>query len=145
MQNNEEKQLWFDKKRYLGIPISFTKYYIENNRLYIKKGFLKTETDEVLLYRILDIKSSQKFSQKIFGVGTVSIYSADQSNRVLNLTNVKNPDKVHRYLSDLVEKERQEKGVTGREIIGAGGVSMNHISEHDEACDGDCVSFNDFE
>jgi hypothetical protein len=147
MKNNDgsDTKLWSDKKRIFGLPISFTNYFLENNRLYLKKGLLKTETNEVLLYRILDIKSSQNFSQKIFGVGTVSIYSADQSNRILNLINIKNPNKVHRYLSDLVEKERQEKGIAGREIIGTGGVSMNYINEHEDVCDGDCVSFNDFE
>lgn len=145
MENSKNsKRLWEDKKRYFGLPISFTQYYVENDRLYLKKGFLSTEVNEVLLYRILDVKSSRKLGQKIFGVGTVSIYSADQSNRVITLDNVKDSDKVHKFLSDLVEKERRERGIAGREIIGTAGISMGHIGEHDDVCDGECVSFEDF-
>jgi hypothetical protein len=53
---------WKDRKRFFGIPCTFTKYSIENDRLYVKTGLLKTEMNEILLYRILDIKSTQKLS-----------------------------------------------------------------------------------
>ena len=48
----EEEILWADTKRWLGLPWTFTKYRADHDRLYRKDGFLKTETDETLLYRI---------------------------------------------------------------------------------------------
>lgn len=122
---------WKDRKRFLGIPCTFTKYSIENDRLYIKTGLLKTEMDEVLLYRILDIKSSQKLFQKIFGVGNIILYSADQSNRTLELKNIKHPTKTHRLISSLVEDERTNRKIIGREIAGAANFDMDHM-------DGEC-------
>ena len=109
----EDEILWADTKRWLGLPWTFTKYQVDNDRLYCKKGFLKTETDETLLYRILDIKSSQTLGQKLFGVGTVTLFCSDKSNGVLPLENIKKPEQVRRFLSDLVEKKRTETGVKG--------------------------------
>lgn len=111
-------KIWSDTKRICGLPISFTKYSLENDRLYVKKGLLNTSTDEILLYRILDVKSTQTFSQKIFGVGTVSIHCADKTNKVLMLYNIKNHEEVHRNISDVVEKERLERGLIGNEMLG---------------------------
>lgn len=130
----EDEILWADTKRWLGLPWTFTKYYVDNDRLYCKKGFLKTETDETLLYRILDIKSSQTLGQKVFGVGTVTLYCSDKSNGLLPLENIKKPDQVRRFLSDLVEKKRTETGVKGREIYGSG----NPVPHPDLDGDGDC-------
>lgn len=128
---------WKDRKRFLGIPCTFTKYTIENDRLYINTGLLKTEMNEVLLYRILDIKSSQKLFQKIFRVGNITLYCADQNNRTLELKNIKHPVQTHRLISSLVEDERRERNVIGREIAGAASFDMDHMdgycnTGHDE-------------
>lgn len=134
--------LWNDKKRILGLPISFTKYSLDEDRLYIQTGLMKTEINEILLYRILDIKSSRSIGQKIFGVGTITLICADQNNRELELKNVKNPIKLHKFLSEIIENERKEKGIVGREIFGAGSVNMSCL-EHD-CNDMPSVTFEDF-
>lgn len=128
----EEEILWKDRKRFLGIPCTFTKYSISDDRLYLKTGFFKSETNEILLYRILDIKTKRTLGQKLFGVGTVTLYSADQSNRTLDLVNIKHPEKLHKYLSKLIEKERIERGIAGREITGSASRDMDHV---DGCCD----------
>lgn len=120
----QNKVLWHDRKRILGMPISFTKYEVDDSRLTMRKGLFKTETDELLLYRVLDIKMVRTFGQKIFGVGSLSLYCADQSNRILELKNIKKTDAVRKFLSRLVEQERKAKGVTGREIYGTTNISV---------------------
>ena len=47
--------IWEDRKHFMWFPWSFTKYYIENERLMIEAGLLKTTLDETLLYRIVDV------------------------------------------------------------------------------------------
>ena len=118
--------LWKDRKRILGMPISFTKYEVSQDRLVMHKGLFTTVTDELLLYRILDIKLTRTFGQKLFGVGTVTLYSADQSHHTLELKSIKKPDAVRRFLSKIVEQERSEKGIIGREILGSAAVGMQH-------------------
>lgn len=114
--------LWKDRKRILGMPISFTRYEITNDRFITHKGFFHTETDEILLYRILDIKLSRSLGQKIFGVGTITLYSADQSHATIQIESIKKPDALRRFLSKRIEQERVQKGLTGREIYGAAGM-----------------------
>ena len=131
IQVEEKEILWADRKRILGMPISFTRYSMDDERLYVKTGFLRTELNEILLYRILDVKSTQTLWQRIFGVGTLTLFSADQSCPRLLLKNIKKPEKLHRYLSDLIEKTRQSKGVAGREIVGMAGVGLHHPHDAD--------------
>ena len=126
----EEPVLWHDRKRILGMPISFTVYDVDQDNLTIRKGLLSTTTDEMLLYRILDLKMKQTLGQKIFGVGTLILYTADQSNPTVELVNIKYPDKVRRFLGNLIEQQRNAKGITGREMYGAAGIGHDGC-DHD--------------
>lgn len=117
-------KVWEDRKRHFGLPISFTKYYIENERLYVQAGLLRSVTNEVLLYRILDVKSSRTLGQRLFGVGTVHLYCADQSTQTIKLENIKDCDAVHKQISDLVEQTRVEKGIAGSETYGVAGFGL---------------------
>ena len=121
-KNTGDTVIWTDKKHILGMPISFTRYTIDRERLTIKKGIFTTTIDELLLYRILDLKMTSTLWQKLFGVGTVHIYSADRTDRHLDLKNIKRPDEVRRRLSRLVEEIREEKRLTGRELYGMTGI-----------------------
>ena len=47
--------LWKDRKRYFGLPLSFTRYSMSEDRLFVSVGFLNIKDDEVLLYRVRDI------------------------------------------------------------------------------------------
>lgn len=121
---NPHDPVWQDRKRILGMPITFTKYIITPDRLVLNKGLLNTETDEILLYRIMDIKQTRSLWQKIFGVGTITLYSADKSHATLKLENIKNVEGVRRMLSQMVEHARTEKRISGREIYGTGGFPL---------------------
>ena len=124
MADGSEKTsvIWTDKKHILGMPISFTRYTLDRERLTIRKGLFTTTVDELLLYRILDLKMTATLGQKLFGVGTVHIYSADRTDKHLDLVNIKRPDEVRRRLSRLVEAVREEKCLTGRELYGSAGL-----------------------
>jgi len=128
--NLEEKncpELWSDRKHILGLPISFTRYSVEEDRVITKVGFFRTEINEILLYRILDIKMVRTLGQKLQGVGTITLYTADTNQQTFELKNIRKPDKVRRFLSRIVEQRREEKRVQGKEMFGvAGGVHGDH-------------------
>ncbi len=110
--------LWKDKKRTLfGLPLSFTKYSMTEERLFIEQGFLNKKEDEVRLYRIMDVSLSRSFGQRIFGVGTIHCCSADKSMKDFDILSIKHPKEVKEQLSDLVEKQRDAKRVTNREFM----------------------------
>jgi hypothetical protein len=139
------KILWKDRKRVLGLPLSFTRYEVSDDRLITRKGFFSTETDEILLYRILDIKLTRSAGQKLFGVGTIHLYNADQTNSSLDIVNIKKPDKIRRFLSKQIEDQRISKGIAGREISGAGYDHHQHENngDHDHAHDVPAESLTD--
>ena len=66
--------LWTDKKRtFLGLPLSFTRYYLTDHQLITRVGFLSIKEDEIELYRIVDKRIEQTFFQRLFGCGTFSV------------------------------------------------------------------------
>ncbi|CDE69403.1 PH domain-containing protein [Clostridium sp. OM07-10AC] len=115
----ETNFIWKERKRNaLGLPWTFTKYALTDDRLFITSGLLKTVEDEVRLYRIMDLSLSQTLSQKIFGIGTILVSSADKSMRDFEIKNIKKPRDVKEQLSKLVEENRDKKRVTNREFMG---------------------------
>ena len=109
--------LWKDKKRYLGMPISFTRYALSEDRLFLSVGFLSIKDDEVLLYRVRDIDTKRSLWQRMFGVGTVTVVSSDKTTPNLELKNVKDPLMVKELLHKQVEEMKIQRRVRVGEIM----------------------------
>ena len=109
--------LWKDRKRYLGMPISFTRYALSEDRLFVSVGFLNIKDDEILLYRVRDIDTSRSLGQRIFGVGTVTVVSSDKTMPSLVLKNVKDPIFVKELLHKQVEEMKIQRRVRVGEIM----------------------------
>lgn len=110
--------IWQDRKRILGMPISFTRYILEEDRLILDEGLLKSVENEIMLYRIQDITLIRTLGAKILGVGTIEVRSSDKTHPVLYLKNIKDAAKVKRTLSENVERERDRRRVGTHEFIG---------------------------
>ena len=124
--------IWEDRKHFMWFPWSFTKYYIENERLMIEAGLLKTTLDETLLYRIADVTMVQTLTGKIFGTGDLIVKTKVDSNPEIVLKNISEPKKVRSLLSELVEDSRQRKNVVGREFYGEHSYADENVDEEDE-------------
>lgn len=112
--------IWKDRKRpFLGLPLSFTRYFCSAEKLIIDTGFLSRKEEEIRMYRILDVTLKRSLFQRIFGVGTIHCCSADKSTPEFDIKSVKNPQNVKNMLSDLIEKARDDKRITAREFIDA--------------------------
>ena len=109
--------IWKGKKCYFGLPISFTRYAVSEDRLFLSTGFFTIRDEEVLLYRIRDINTSRTLWQRIFGVGTVTVISSDKSMPTLELKNVKNPLEVKEMLHSQVEEMKRQRRVRVGEIM----------------------------
>ena len=109
--------IWKDRKRYLGLPLSFTRYALSDDRLFCSVGFLNIKDEEVLLYRIRDINTTRTLGQRIFGVGTVTVLSSDKSMPTLVLKNVKHPMGVKELLHEQVEQMKIQRRVRVGEIM----------------------------
>lgn len=113
--------IWKDRKRYFGLPLSFTKFALGEDRLFLEKGLFNLNADEVLLYRVRDLELNMKLSQRIFGVGTVRVHSSDHSIPLLELENIKNPREVKEMIHKAVEEAKEKRRMRTMEIMGDDG------------------------
>lgn len=111
--------VWIDKKRHLGMPISFTKYTLTDERLYTESGFSNLKESELLLYRVRDIGLTRTLWQRLFGVGTIHIYSSDTTDEHLDIVNVKKAKDVKDLISSKVEESKKSRRIGTTEIIGS--------------------------
>ena len=109
--------VWTDKKRILGMPISFTRYMLSRDRIFIKSGFFTTNVEEILLYRVRDLTFRQTLWQKIFGVGSVIIQSTDKTNPECELKNIKTAFEVKEMLHASVEEMKKNRKMRMGEFL----------------------------
>ena len=108
------ESLWKDRKRYFGLPLSFTRYALSEDRLFLSVGFLNIKDDEILLYRVRDIDTERTLWQRLFGVGTVTVASSDKTMPSLVLKNVKDPV----FVKELIHKQVEEAKIRRRVRFG---------------------------
>lgn len=123
--------IWQDRKRtFLGLPWSFTKYALDEERLFIETGLFTTFSEEVRLYRIMDVSLSRTLFQKMFNLGSIEIHSSDKTLHDFTIKSIKNPKMVKELISEHVEIQRDKKRVVNREM-------MMDSDDFDEALDND--------
>ena len=114
--NNE---LMRERKRwgFFGIPWTFTKYILTEKKIIIERGLLRSTENEILMYRVTDIEMIRTLFQKIFGLGTLVVYSHDKTNPTLEIKNIKHVRELKDTLSDAVEKDRIRMKMRQSEIV----------------------------
>jgi len=123
--------LWKDRKRFLGMPLSFTRYRLSEDRLFCETGFLNIRSDEVLLYRVRDLRLTISLGQRIFGVGTVCVVSSDKSVPHLDLKNVKDPRTVKELIHEHVEAAKDKRRMRATELLGGEDGPVYHEEDGD--------------
>ena len=123
------ESLWTDRKRYFGLPMSFTRYRLSEDRLFVSEGFLNIRDDEILLYRVRDIDTRRSLWQRIFGVGTVTVVSSDKTMPNLVLKNIKDPVKVKELIHKQVEEMKIQRRVRFGEIMTTDADDMDDMEE----------------
>lgn len=113
--------LWKDRKRILGLPITFTRYRLSEDRIFRETGLLNLKEEEVLLYRVQDLELKRSLFQRIFGVGTVCVHSSDKTTPHLDLLNIKNPREVKELLHRQVEEMKLSRRMRTTELLGSEG------------------------
>jgi len=107
--------IWQDRKRtFLGLPLSFTKYMLNEERIFVEKGFFNAVLDEENLYRVRDVRVSRSLGQRIFGLGTVTVFA---TNGETVLESIKNPIEVKEEIVRLVEEARKKHNIRASEML----------------------------
>ena len=124
--------IWKDRKRiFFGLPWTFTKYSLSEDRLFISTGFFSVKEDEVRLYRIMDVSLDRKLWQRMCGLGTIKCCSADKTMGDFEIKNIKKSREVKEMLSNMVEDERTKKKVSSREFMDHERDEFDDYDDHD--------------
>lgn len=124
--------IWKDRKRiFFGLPWTFTKYSLSEDRLFISTGFFSVKEDEVRLYRIMDVSLKRKLWQRMCGLGTIKCCSADKTMGDFEIKNIKKSREVKEMLSNMVEDERTKKKVSSREFMDHERDEFDDYDDHD--------------
>ena len=122
--------IWRDRKRTIfGLPWSFTVYKLTEEKLLVESGFLSKTEEEVRLYRMMDLTLKRPFGQRIWGLGTIHCCTADKSTPEFDIKKIKDSERVKNLLSDLIEKQREEKRISGREFMND--EDLDHMGDHE--------------
>lgn len=125
--------IWKDRKRiFFGLPWTFTKYSLSEDRLFISTGFFSVKEDEVRLYRIMDVSLERKLWQRMCGLGTIKCCSADKTMGDFEIKNIKKSREVKEMLSNMVEDERTKKKVSSREFMDHERDEFDDYDDHDD-------------
>ena len=123
--------VWKDRKRIIfGLPWTFTRYSLTQDKFVIDTGFISRKEDEIRLYRVLDITLDRPLSQRIWGLGTIRLNTADKTAPEVSIRRIKNAREIKDMLSEMVEKERDEKRIGAREFMGYGDMDndVDHVN-----------------
>lgn len=118
----ENNLIMKERKRwgFFGIPWTFTTYTLLSKKLVIKQGFFSSVENEILLYRITDLSYKRTLFQKMFGMGTLTIYAHDKTNPTTIVKNIKHSREFKDALSEWVEKDRLRMKMRQSELVDSG-------------------------
>ena len=130
IMKNDFDYLWTDKKRTLfGLPISFTRYFLTEDKFITRKGFLSITEDEFDLYRVTDKKLRLSLLERIFKCGTIQLHVKDVDTPIKIIDSVKEPRKVLSLIDTHVNLNKDKYKIRGRDMVGASGVDDYHVDE----------------
>jgi len=96
--------------------LSLVEYYVvTSDRIKISKGLLGKDYENYELIRVQDIDVSQGFSERILGIGDITVSGADASQPVVVLRNVRDPRGVYELMRKAWLAARKKYGLIFRE------------------------------
>lgn len=108
--------LWSDKKRIFGKPLSFTKYTLYDDKIIHTNGLIFEKEGQILLYRIMDVEIYISIIDKIFGVGTIILYTGDTTDKTFYIKSIKNPREVLSLINEKISMDRKRIGLKTSEF-----------------------------
>ena len=102
---------YVERKRikFLGLPLSYTKYTISDEKLRITSGFLSITEDDCYMYKIQDVRLTRSLMERIFKLGTITCYTGDTTHPKLELEHIKRAGAIKDYIMYSSEEARRKR------------------------------------
>jgi uncharacterized membrane protein YdbT with pleckstrin-like domain len=108
----------------IAFPVSYLKYkkrhyWITNERIIFKSGFIGYQINSIPLERISDVLVTRKLLERIFGFGSVhtqtlagQMSTGKPMGAEANLEAVPNPEELQKLIFQLIKNKRKTQGIT---------------------------------
>ncbi|MGV8092067.1 MAG: PH domain-containing protein [Mangrovibacterium sp.] len=93
------------------LRVSRIRYEISPEELKCHSGILSRKHEYIELYRVKDFRIERPFVYRLFGIGTLVIYTSDKTTPVFRMEAIRRPEDIYTILRGLVERNRREKHV----------------------------------
>jgi Predicted membrane protein len=97
------------RTKFLALPICFTTYMINDDKINIKSGFLTTTEDDAFMYKIQDVRLNRSLLERIFGLGTIICYTGDTTHPELKLVHIRHASEIKDFLMSASEEARRRR------------------------------------
>lgn len=104
---------------FFGLPWTFTIYNIGDDLLTIDSGFFKTEENDCYMYKIADAKLTRTLFERIFGLGSITCYTGDTTDKVIELKHIKQSVEIKDYIIKASEAARMRRRTVNMQNITA--------------------------
>lgn len=103
--------VYVERKRtkFLGLPLSYTKYIISEEKLRIKAGFLSITEDDCYMYKIQDVRLTRSFMERLFKLGTITCYTGDTTHPKLELEHIRGAGAIKDFIMYSSEEARRKR------------------------------------
>ena len=120
-QTAEDEVKYAERRRLLffGLPWTFTKYAITADMITIDEGLLKVEENDCYMYKVQDVKLTATLVERMFGLGTITCYTGDVTDKELKLVHIKHAREIKNYLLKASEEARIKRRTLNMQDIGA--------------------------
>ena len=120
-----------ERKRWLffGLPFTFTKYTIKEDRITIQSGLFKTVENDCYMYKVQDVQHTATLIEKIFKLGTIVCFTGDTTHPKLILQHVKHSKEIKEFILLESEAARLKRRTVNMLDIGSG--EMEDIDDAD--------------
>jgi uncharacterized membrane protein YdbT with pleckstrin-like domain len=109
-----ERKRWL----FLGLPFTFTKYIVKEDRITIVSGLFKTIENDCYMYKVQDVEHSATLVEKIFRLGTVTCFTGDTTHPKLVIIHVKNSKAIKEFILQESEEARRKRRTVSTLDIG---------------------------
>lgn len=102
---------FIEKKRvkFFGLPLSFTKYTIAEEKVTITSGFLNITEDDCYMYKIQDVRLTRSLAERIFKLGTITCYTGDTTHPELIFLHIRHASEIKDFIMQYSEEARRKR------------------------------------
>ena len=111
---------------FVGVPVIYAmcrwlavnsqRFELTTERLLASRGFLSRITDSLELYRVKDMRISEPFSLRLFGLENIELMTSDQTSPIVVIDHVPSRLRLADKIRAQVEACRQTKGTREVEV-----------------------------